>query len=128
MDFGDDSIDSIEVADSDDELPEGLNASDDESEQNNSNAEDADDYDSESSDISFVDQETREEAAVNNEILVLSKDKTIQYSTLPPPPARPPVVSFRHGKLFYVHNENFCTVVIVFLTHRTHSICQSANC
>lgn len=102
MDFGDDSVDSLAVANSDEELPEGLDDSEDESDHNNANIDESDNYHSESSDVSFVDRETREEAAVNDEVLVLSKDKTIQYSNVPLPPARPPVCSLHHGKFYFI--------------------------
>lgn len=58
MDFGESSVDSIEEANSDDELPEELDDSNDESDQNVSDEEIEDDYHSESSDASFVGQET----------------------------------------------------------------------
>lgn len=44
-----------------------------------------DEYDSEDSDAAFVSQELREEAAVQPNVLFMSKDKTIEYSKDPLP-------------------------------------------
>lgn len=131
MDLCDDSIDSIEIANSDDELPaEALEISDDDSDYDE-NIEENDDYNSESSEASFVGQEIREEAAENEEVLICSKDRTIQYSTFPPPPARPPVQTFSHGKICTKCLQSIRTKIIhvsfFFFTQRAHSVHQSTN-
>nr|XP_022910409.1 uncharacterized protein LOC111421477 [Onthophagus taurus] len=47
-----------------------------------------DEYDTDDSDVDFIDQETREAAVLDSNVLFLSKDKTIQYSRQSMPIAR----------------------------------------
>ncbi|XP_055325865.1 piggyBac transposable element-derived protein 4-like, partial [Sitodiplosis mosellana] len=49
-----------------------------------------DSYDSADSDAEFLNEEERSEMQVDDNVALMSKDKTIRYSLEPPPTARPP--------------------------------------